>query len=153
MMTGYNDFKFDASAMTEFLRGDFMKYFPDGKMPQFDASEVFDAQKKNMDALVTANQAAADAYQALFSKQVEIFEATLTEAKKNVEGFDMTSAPADVAKQQADYAKTAFEKALKNMTELAQEAQKANSSAYEIVSKRIEASVSELQDLSKKFTA
>jgi len=85
-----------------------------------------EAQKKNMDALVAANQKAADGYKALFEKQVKVFETTMTEARKHAESFDATKMTPDAAQNQAEFAKVAFEKALKNMTALAEEAQKAN---------------------------
>ena len=144
---------FDQSQFADLFKTyDMTKFFPAATAPGVDPAALMDAQKKNMDALAAANQKAADGYKSLFESQVKVFETTMAEARKHAESFDATDMSADAAQKQAEYAKAAFEKALKNMTLLAEEAQKANSDAYQIVSKRVEESVKELQALASKFT-
>jgi phasin family protein len=146
-------FQFDAEKMTEFFKSnDFTKQFANMKMPGLDADALLQAQKKNMDALVAANQAAAAGYQDLFKKQMSIFEETMSEAQKHMKGFDTTKLDAEAAKGQAELARAAFEKALSNMQILAESAQKANAEAYEIVSARIQESMAELRDMASKLT-
>lgn len=153
-MAGYTNFGFDPAQMSEFFKSyDMSKFFPTQGAAQVSPTELMDAQKKNMDALIAANQKAAEGYKVLFEKQIKVFEDTMAEARKNAEGFDASKLSPETAQVQADYAKAAFEKALKNMTVLAEEAQKANSEAYKVVSTRIEDSVKELQALATKFTA
>ena len=108
------------------------------------------SQKKNMDALVEANKAAAAGYQDLFKRQMAIFEETMTEAQAQLKAFDATKIDPDSAKAQAELAKAAFEKALANMQALAEGAQKANAEAYEIVSARIKESLAELREMATK---
>jgi phasin family protein len=145
-------FQFDAEKMTEFFKSnDFTKQFANMKMPGLDADALLQAQKKNMDALVAANQAAAAGYQDLFKKQMSIFEETMSEAQKHMKGFDTTKLDAEAAKGQAELARAAFEKALSNMQILAESAQKANAEAYEIVSARIQESMAELRDMASKL--
>jgi len=146
-------YPFNADQFAAFFKtNDFTKAFATPKFPAVDADAIFAAQQKNMDALVKANKAAAAGYQDLFEKQVKIFEATLAEAQKKIAEFDATKLDADPAAQ-GEVAKAAFEKALANMTALAEGAQKANAEAYEVVSSRVQDSVAELQDIAKKFTA
>jgi phasin family protein len=146
-------FSFDAEKMSEFFRNnDFTKALSTMKVPGIDGEAIMAAQKKNMDALVEANKAAAAGYQDLFKKQIAIFEETVAEAQKQMKSFDATKLDADKAKAQGELAKAAFEKALTNMQAVAESAQKANSEAYEIVSARIQASLSELQDMAAKIT-
>ncbi len=143
-------FPFDPEQIAAFFKeNDFTKALTDMKMPNMDADSLMAAQKKNMDAFVEANKAAAAGYQDLFTKQLEVFEATLAEAKKQIGDFDIMKADADVANERGEVAKAAFEKALANMKELAEGAQKANAEAYEVVTARIKESVKELQDLAK----
>jgi phasin family protein len=145
-------FSFDVEKMTEFLKqNDFTKQLAGMKMPGFDTDAVVTAQRKNMDALVEANKAAAAGYQDLFKKQMAIFEETMAEAQKQMKGFDATKLDADAAKAQGEIAKADFEKALANMQALAESAQKANADAYEIVSARIQESMAELRDMAGKF--
>ncbi len=147
------EFPFDPAQIASFFQeNDLSKYFPQAKMPEMDPAALMETQKKNMDALVEANKAAASGYQDLFKKQMSVFEETMEEARKQAATLDGTMSP-DVAQKQTDYAKAAFEKAIENMTMLAQEAQKANSTAYSAVSERLEESMKEMQDLARKFTA
>ena len=119
-------FSFDVEKMTEFFKqNDFTKHLSGLKMPGIDTEALMQAQKKNMDALVEANKAAAAGYQDLFKKQMSIFEETMAEAQKQMKGFDATKLDADKAKAQGALAKAAFEKALANMQALAESAQKA----------------------------
>lgn len=146
-MADNNPFAFDTEKMMEFFKqNDFTKAFADGKFPQVDADALFAAQKKNMDALIAANQAAAAGYQDLFQKQMAIFEETVSEAQKQIKELDLKM-DSKSASTKAEIAKTAFEKAIANMKDLAETAQKANSEAYEIVSARVKDSVNELQGL------
>lgn len=145
-------FSFDVEKMTEFFKqNDFTKQLAGLKVPGFDAEALVAAQQKNMDALVEANKAAAAGYQDLFKKQISIFEETMSEAQKQLKGFDATKLDAESAKAQGELAKAAFEKALANMKALAEQAQKANTDAYEIVSARIQESISELRDIAGKY--
>lgn len=144
-------FPFDVEQMTAFFKAnDMTKAFAVPKMPAFDTDALLAAQKKNMDALVAANKSAAAGYQDLFAKQIEVFEATLAEAQKQMSNFDPAKVDADA---QGEAAKVAFEKALANMTALAEGAQKANTEAYEVVAARVQESVSELQEMADKSKA
>lgn len=146
-------FAFDPEKLSDFFKqNDFTKQFANFKLPGFDADAVMGAQKKNMDALVEANKAAAAGYQDLFKKQIAVFEETVAEAQKHMKSFDTTKLDAEAAKAQAELAKAAFEKALANMQALAESAQKANANAYEIVSARIQESLVELRDMAAKVT-
>ncbi len=144
-------FAFDPEKMTEFFKqNDFTKQLANFKMPGFDAEALMGTQKKNMEALVEANKAAAAGYQDLFQKQIAVFEETIAEAQKHMKAFDTTKLDAETAKAQGELAKAAFEKAVANMQALADAAQKANASAYEIVSARIQESIAELRDMASK---
>ena len=146
-------FTFDPEKMQDFFRqNDFTRYFPQMKMTDFNADAIMAAQSKNMEALVEANRAAAAGYQDLFKKQVAIFEETMAEAQKQMKSFDASKLDAETARAQGELAKAAFEKALSNMQMLAESAQKANNQAYEIVSARIQESMSELRDMATKLT-
>ncbi len=146
-------FSFDVEKMTEFMKqNDFTKHLAAMQLPGINPETLVAAQQKNMDALVEANKAAAAGYQDLFKKQMAIFEETMNEAQKQLQSFDATKLDGDRAKQQADLARVAFEKALGNMKALAEGAQKANADAYEIVAARIKESMGELRDLAKSKT-
>lgn len=144
-------FAFDAEQMMDFFKSnDFTKAFTEAKLPDVDTEALFAAQKKNLDALVEANKAAAAGYQELFRKQLAIFESTLSEAQAQMKDVDLKM-DSQSANAKAELAKAAFETALANMKDLADTAQKANTEAYEIVSGRVKDSVEELKDLAGKM--
>lgn len=143
-------FPFDAEKMAEmFKMPDMNKMFEGFKMPGFDPSSMMESQKKNMEALVAANQAAVAGYQDFFKKQMAIFEETMAAAQTQMASMG-DSMSADGAAKQADVYKVAFEKALANMTELAEAAKKANEEAFAIVSARVQESIAELQAMAPK---
>ena len=145
-------FPFDAQKITDMFRSmDMTKVMADMKLPNLDPSALMEAQKKNMEALVEANKAAAAGYQDLFNRQVKIFEETMAEAGKQMKAFDATKLTPDGASAQAELARAAFEKSLGHMRELAEAAQKANKQAFDIVSARVRESMQELGGLAAKL--
>lgn len=144
-----NPFAFDAEKLSEMFKvPDMSKMFEGMKMPGFDLSAMMESQKRNVEALMAANKAAAAGYQDFYKKQMAIFEETMQAAQANVAGMGESVGP-DAAAKQADLYRTAFEKALANMTELAEAAKKANEEAYAIVSARVKESVAELQAMAQ----
>lgn len=133
-------FPMDPMQMMEAMQKSFASMMPGAQTrPAFDPAALMESQKKNMDALMAANTAAAEAYQALYKKQLEVFESTVAEAQKSVEGFDPAAPQAN-----PQVAQKVLELAMCNMTDLAQEAGKANAEAFRVVQERIAASVQEL---------
>jgi len=152
------DFMFSPEKLAEFMSGatkgfDTKSFGFDPKAFGFGGNDMMAAQQKNMDALTAANKAAAAAYQDLFTKQVKVFQDTMSEAQKSVAGFDASKMDADSTKARTELANKAFEKAMANMSAMADGARVANTEAYEIVAKRVAESMKELQDVSKKFSA
>lgn len=149
-----NLFPFGADKIMDMFKSmDLTKVMADMKLPMVNTEELMATQKKNMDALMEANRAAAAAYQDLFKKQVAVFEETMAEARKHVGSFDMAKMTPDGASQQAEIVKVAFEKALSNMRMLAEAAQKANQQAFDIVSARVKDSMAELQAYAQTMKA
>jgi phasin family protein len=145
-----NFFPFDADKIAEmFKTPDMTKMFEGMKMPGFDMAAMMDAQKKNVEALMAANRAAAAGYQDFFKKQMAIFEETMSVAQAQIGSMGEGMSP-DGAARQADLYRVAFEKALANMTELAEAAKKANEEAFAIVSARVKESLAELQAMTAR---
>lgn len=148
-----NPFAFDAKSIEEFFKaGDFTKSLFGTEMPSFDTKALMAAQKKNMDALVEANKAAAAGYQELFGRQVALFQETMKEAQSQIASFDAKDLSPEGASAQGEVVKAAFEKAVGNMKELAEQAQKANTEAYNLVAARIKDQVEELKATAEKNT-
>ena len=133
-----------------FKSADLTKMMEKMKVPGFDAAALAESQKKNMDALMEANKAAAAGYQDLFKKQIAIFEETMAEARTRLAEFDMSKMTPETAQASAEVTRAAYEKAIAHMTELATAAKDANSAAFEVVSARMKESLAELQDMAAK---
>ena len=119
-------FPFDAQHFADMFKmpdmskmGDMSKWFDGMKMPGFDPASIMDSQKKNMEALVAANQAAAAGYQDFVKKQMAIFEETMQAAQEQMGHMGESMTPEGATKN-AELYKAAFDKALANMTELAE---------------------------------
>lgn len=137
---------FDPKKLTEmFTSMDFSKMFDASSIKGLDQGALFAAQQKNMDALLSAQKAAASGYQDLFEKQVAIFQDTLKAAQTHIAEVTKVDPGVDAAAKQAELTSKAFERAVANAQELAEAAQRANAEAYDIMRARIEASVNELK--------
>jgi phasin family protein len=149
-------FPFDPQHFAEMFKmpdmsqlGDMSKWFEGVKMPGFDPASMMDQQKKNMEALMAANQAAAAGYQDFFKKQMAIFEETMQAAQEQMSHMGEGLSP-DAATKQAELYKAAFDKALANMTELAEALKKSNEEVFAIMSARVKESIEELQAMTPK---
>lgn len=144
-MFGSGQNPFDPAVFADMFKSmDMSKMFDPNAFKALDQSALADAQKKNMDALISAQKAAAAGYQDLFEKQVKVFQDTLASAQGAMEAMSKSN-PADAAKAQAEMTAKAYEAAIANAQELAEAARRANQDAYDIVKARIEESVKELQ--------
>jgi len=138
-------FAFDAEKVKEM--------FTAVKLPGVDADAMLATQKKNMDALIEANQVVVAGYQDIFKRQVALFETAFADAKDKLADVKGQTPTAEQATQNVDALKAAFEKAAADVQELAELAQKANAGAFEIVKARAEEAVAEFQAAAEKAAA
>lgn len=103
--------------------------FEPAKSNAFDMSGVFDMNRKNFEAMVDANKAAAAAYKDLLEKQMEVFGQLTQAAREHVAWVDETTGPDAVSTKTEAYG-SAVEKALVLMRKLADSARDANEEAY-----------------------
>ncbi len=121
------------------------------KLPNVDLDTVVASQKKNLEALTSANRVAFEGLQAVAKRQAEILQETMNEASKAVDELSKAGSPPEVAAKQAELAKNAFERALANMRELAEMVAKSNQDATNTVNARISASLDEIKDYALKL--
>lgn len=143
---------FQMPGMDKFEMPDMQKFFGNA-MPMFDFAAMQDAQKKNMEALVEANKVAVSGYQALYKRQTEIFEATMADAKDRMSGVQGQPLTVEAATGNFETMKTAFEKALGDLKEIAEMAHSANSDAVEVIKTRTEEAVSEMKAVTDKLAS
>jgi phasin family protein len=121
------------------------------KLTGVDLDSLVASQKKNLEALTSANRVAYEGLQAVAKRQAEILQETMNEASKAVDQLSKTGSPPEIAAKQAELTKSAFERALANMRELAELVSKANQEATNTVNSRISASLDEIKDFALKL--
>jgi len=124
---------------------DIAKLMEQFKVPGLDVSKIVEAQRKDIEALTQANQAAYAGVQELARRQTEILQETMAEwqaAMSQAAGGDS----ANMAKQ-AELAQQAFGKAFGNMRELAEMAAKSQTQAWEVIQKRFHENLANMRNL------
>ncbi|MFZ1492850.1 MAG: TIGR01841 family phasin [Candidatus Competibacter denitrificans] len=124
------------------------KLLSDVKIPGFDMKAAMDAQRKNIEALNAANQAAVQGMQAVAQRQAEILSQAVSEISTIAQQLASASNnPQELTSKQAEVARKAFEQALANARELAEIVSKSNTEAFAIINKRVSESLQELKAL------
>ena len=132
----------------DFSKFDFSKALGDVKIPGFDMQAAMDAQRKNIEALTAANQAAVQGIQAVAQRQAEILSQAISEVSTVAQQLASSgSNPQELTAKQAELARKAFEQALANARELAEMVSKSNTEAFAIINKRVTESLQELKSL------
>ena len=135
----------DPSKFADFTKMDLTKIMAEYKVPGVDVEAMMAAQRKNIEALTAANQLAVEGVQAVMRRQAEILRQTMEEASSMMSEMVAAGTPEDKVSKQAELAKTAFEKALANMKELAEMVAKSNSEAADVLSNRVKESIEEVK--------
>ncbi|MBL8260293.1 MAG: phasin family protein [Candidatus Competibacteraceae bacterium] len=143
---------FNAFANVDFSKFDFSKYdmtkmLGDVKIPGFDMEAIMTAQRKNIEALNAANQAAVQGMQAVAQRQAEILSQAMGEVSSVAQQLASAGNAQEMTAKQAELARKAFEQALANMRELAEMVSKSNTEAFAIINKRVTESLQELKSL------
>ena len=119
------------------------------QLPGVDVGAILAAQRKNIEALTTANKQALEGIQAVAARQGEILRETMEEASAAMKELSNSGSPSDLATKQGELVRQAFEKALGHMRELAEISAKSNTEAFETIKSRLSESVQEIKGLAK----
>jgi phasin family protein len=128
-----------------FFENDFTKMFSEFKIPGFDMQSLVATQRRNIEAVNTANQLAVEGIQAVLRRQTEIMKSMVEESSTVLRDMMAQGAPEQKIAQQTELVKTAFEKALANLRELTEMVAKSNTEAADVLTKRIGESLTELK--------
>lgn len=112
-----------------------------------DMSSIIEARRKDIEALLDVNRSAYESMQAVARKQTEI----LTQAMQGLQDFAKAAATGgvgapDVAKQ-TELARKAYQKALADMTDLAEMVRKSQVDAMAGITQRATQSLEDLKKL------
>ena len=135
--------KESTSAWPNFDVGEMLKQL---QMPGVDVGKLIEDQRENIKALQEANQTAVQGWQNLMTRQTEQLREAL-ETWQAAVSDTLKSPPAELAQKQIEHGQKAFEKALTNMRELAEMAIKSQTEVAEVIRKRFEAG---LRDIEKR---
>ena len=115
--------------------GDLTKMFEQFKVPGVDTKEIVEARRKDIDALVQANQAIYEGMQALANKQGELLKKAMEDIQSAVKGAAGGIGVGDPGKQ-GELARKAYEKVLGDMKDLAEIARESQTDAMAKITQR-----------------
>jgi phasin family protein len=115
--------------------GDLTKMLEQFKLPGVDTKEIVEARRKDINALVQANQAIYEGMQALANKQGELLRAAMEDIQSVVKGAAGGVGVGDPGKQ-GELARRAYDKVLGDMKDLAEIARKSQTDAMAKITQR-----------------
>ena len=122
-------------------------------VPGIDTAALMDSQKKNFEALVKANQKAAEGYQNMMRRQGEIMTETMQSIQEAVAELMQANDGKELPKKQAELVEKTIARALKHMRELAEMTISANSDAFKVIQTRAKESIGEMQELAERISS
>lgn len=127
---------------------DLGKMLSELKVPGIDVERLMDTQRKNIEAVASANKVAVEGMQAVAKRQAEMLaEAMGTVSTAAQQLASAATNPKEMTSKQAELTREALEKALANMRELAEMVGKSNSEAFQVVNTRFSESLQDLRHL------
>lgn len=147
-MTTQNPFDF-SNLFSNFDPQAISKQLQDGfagiSIPGIDTGSLAESQRKNMELLMSTNQAVLAGSQALIQRQATMLQETIAELTSAAQKLTASSDPQEVSAKQVELLQGAFEKALKNSTEISSMIKDTQETVASQVNNRIAESLSELK--------
>ena len=132
---------------------DVTKMFADFRFHPFDVEAVWAAQRRNIEALSQANQAAIAGVQALAKHQIELTRETFEGFSALWRDLAQPGSSEDCVAKNTEYVKQVLENGVKHGGEIATIAAKAGSEAAEILHKRTTEGLDEMRAMASKTAA
>jgi len=134
--------------------GDFSKMFDGLRMPAMpDMDLMLGAYRRNLEALSAANRVALEGAQQIARRNMEIMQQTMGEMTDAMRGLTAAESPQDRAGKQAEMLKTAYERAVAHMKELADLIQRSNGEALDVLNQRFAEAMNEARTMVDKSRA
>jgi phasin family protein len=118
-----------------------------------DVDAVITSQQRTIEALTQANQLAVEGAQAVTRRQVEFTRQAIDEFSAMVRELTGPGSIEEHVAKQAEYSKHAVERGVTTARELTELVTKANTDAFNVLSKRVTESFDEMRDFAKKRSA
>ncbi len=134
-----------------FSTDDMMRAFSEFRMPGMpDMQAMMDAQRRNIEALSQANKLAMEGAQAIARRNMEIMQQSMSDMASAMQAMmSADGAPAERAAKQAEMVKSAYERAMGNMREIAELIQRSNGEALDVLNKRFSEAMEEARGMIK----
>jgi phasin family protein len=129
---------------------DVTKLMSQFKFPGMSLDAAMAAQRRNIEALTTANQLAMEGMQSVARRQMEIVRQSMEEMASMATALMSPAAPEARLERQAELAKSAFERTLSNLKELGEMVSKSNAEAADVINRRIGEMLDEVKAAAKK---
>lgn len=101
-----------------------------------DFNQLFSTQRRNIEAISAANQAAVEGAQAIARRQAEIARSNVETALKASKDLLTSGTPETNLAKQAELTKSFFESALTNLREVSEMATKASFEVFDVLNQR-----------------
>ena len=130
---------------------DIMRMLTEFRLPGMpDMEALAAAQRRNLEALSAANRVALEGAQAVARRHMEILQSAMSEMTEAVKAISTQESPQAKAARQAELLKSAYEKAVGNMREVADLIQKSNTEALGLLNTRFTEAMDEVKLLVNK---
>ena len=131
---------------------DLMRMLSEFRLPAMpDMEALASAQRRNLEALSAANRVALEGAQAVARRHMEILQQSMSEMSEAMRALSSGQEPPQVrAAKQAEMLKTAYERAVANMKEIADLIQKSNGEALTLLNRRFAEAMEEVKTMMSK---
>ncbi len=130
---------------------DIMRMLAEFRVPGMpDMEALAAAQRRNLEALSAANRVALEGAQAVARRHMEILQSAMSEMTDAVKSLSAQESPQAKAARQTELLKSAYEKAVGNMREVADLIQKSNTEALALLNTRFTEAMDEVKALVAK---
>lgn len=122
-----------SKAQPSFSFPDLKSVFPSAPFAGFDFEAAATRQQKAVEAVMEASRVAADGYQSVVKRQLELVRTSLDRVNQVYQDAAETGSAADFATRQAELNREAFELAVKHVREIAEIAGETNAEAVRVM--------------------
>lgn len=123
----------------------FTKLFGDMSASQVNIDAIMASQRKSMEALSVANQKMLDGVRAVSERQAEIVRDAVEKTSAAMDVLGKAKNAKEVVEKQAELARKAYDKSVKDLTELRDLVAETNSATVEPINTRIQESFDEIK--------
>ena len=139
------------SGQNKGMETDMMKMLANFQVPGLpDVEQLAAAQRRNFEAMSAANKVALEGAQAVARRHMEILQQSMSEMTQAMQSMAGAPDPQARATKQAEMLKSAYERAVGNMREVADLIQKSNTEALSLLNQRFTEAMDEVKAMATK---